>query len=856
MNRTVPFFPAGLRNVGWRYVLRRRWQTLLMVLGIALGVAVMVAIDLANASASRAFELSTESVAGRATHQITGGPAGLDEQVYIDLRRKGALQTAAPVVAGYVSSPVLGNQPLQLLGIDPFVDAPFRPYLGGDQSANFDQLVAFFTQPGSVLLSTSLAERYGLTLGAQFDLELNGVTRPVRLVGLLEPQDNLSRRTLEGVILADLATAQELTGMQGRLSWVDLILDKNDPAAVQRIQAQLPPGVRVAGVETRSGTLDQMTAAFRINLSALSMLALVVGLFLIYNTMTFSVVQRRPLFGALRCLGVTRREVFLLVTTEALVVGVIGSLLGIGLGILMGQGMVRAVTQTINDLYFTTTVQAKGIPLSSLLKGGVLGVLATLATAALPAWEAASVPPRAALLRSGLESKVRRAVVYTALGGLVTIGLGILLFVLPINNLLVGFGGTALVTVGFAMLAALTMVALVRIITPLSGRLFGFLGRMAPRSLVNSLSRTSVAVAALMVAVAVAVGVTLMIDSFRYTVNVWLEQSLSSDVYVTAPDFNQSQPSTPIDPDVISQLRAWPGVERMDLVRATTVDAPGGSVKLTAFDNPTIGQERLFAQLEGDPATVWERLLAGDVILSESVADRLNIGLGESIALYNRQGLHEYRVIGIFYDYATSEGLVQMALPRYRADWGDETVTAAGLRIPTGSNPDDFTRALQEGLETSQRLVIRSNAGLRSDVLEVFDRTFAITQALRVLATTVAFIGVLSALLLLQLEKEKEIGILRALGLTGRQLWRLVMLETGIMGLVAGLLAMPTGYALALILIYIINKRSFGWTLQLLLTPEAFLQALLIAMTAALLAGIYPARKMGRMAAAAAIREE
>ena len=155
-----------------------------------------------------------------------------------------------------------------------------------------------------------------------------------------------------------------------------------------------------------------MTAAFRLNLSALSLLALVVGLFLIYNTMTFSVVRRRELFGAMRCLGVTGREIFLLVMSEAVMVGIIGSLLGIGLGILMGQRTVGMVSQTINDLYFTTTVEAAGIPLSSLVRGGVAGLLATIFTAALPAWEASTIPPQAALLRSGLEKKTRRNVLW------------------------------------------------------------------------------------------------------------------------------------------------------------------------------------------------------------------------------------------------------------------------------------------------------------------------------------------------------------------------------------------------------------------------------------------------------------
>ncbi len=186
---------------------------------------------------------------------------------------------------------------------------------------------------------------------------MGGYPRQAFLAGLLTPADELSRRTLDGLILADIATAQELTGRLGRLDRIDLILPGDEGAVADELRALLPAGAQIVGVEARAGTIEEMTAAFRLNLLALSLLALVVGLFLIYNTMTFSVVQRRPLFGTLRCLGVTRREVFALVVSEALVVGVLGAVLGLGLGIVMGRGAVQAVTQTINDLYFVVTVQ-------------------------------------------------------------------------------------------------------------------------------------------------------------------------------------------------------------------------------------------------------------------------------------------------------------------------------------------------------------------------------------------------------------------------------------------------------------------------------------------------------------------
>ena len=363
----------------------------------------------------------------------------------------------------------------------------------------------------------------------------------------------------------------------------------------------LPEGYRVVPAAARSGTIQEMTSAFQLNLTALSLLALVVGLFLIYNTMTFSVVQRRGLFGTLRCLGVTRREVFTLVLGEAFMIGLLGGLLGIALGLALGQITVRMVTQTVNDLYFTTTVQSVGISPASLVKGALLGLFATLLTAALPAWEAASVSPRAALLRSGLESKARRSIGWAALAGLFFGGLGTALFVLPTTNLVVGFSGTLLVVVGFALLSSAALVWLMRALVPLTGWLFGLIGRMAPRNLVNSLSRTAVAVAALMVAVAVIIGVGLMIDSFRNTVIVWLEQTLQGDVYVSVPGFNATRSSAAIDPQVIETVRSWPGVERVDTLRSATVDTPSGPVNLAATENPRIGEERLFVNLAGPP---------------------------------------------------------------------------------------------------------------------------------------------------------------------------------------------------------------------------------------------------------------
>lgn len=849
---------SSLFNLARRYLLRHPWQTALMIIGITLGVAVVVAIDLANASASQGFDLSTEAVAGRATHQISAGPQGMDEAIYADLRRSHLAAAAAPIISEYITSPQLGDRPMQLLGVDPFAEAPFRNYVNQGNAVPVSQLAAFLTRPGALLLSSALAERYAIQPGTAISVTVGGYERAAFIAGLLQPEDSLSRRALDGIVLADISTAQELTGRVGKLDRIDLILPApREAALVQQLRGQLPAGLQLNAVAARAGTLEQMTQAFRTNLTALSLLALVVGLFLIYNTMTFSVVQRRPLFGTLRCLGVTRREVFVLVLSEALVVGTIGSLFGVALGILLGQGAVRAVTQTINDLYFVLNVRGVAVPTSSVLKGLLLGIAATVLAAAPPAWESASVPPRTALSRSGLESKAGLAIKGAALASLALLALGAVLLALPGSGLVLPFAGTFAVLIGIGMQTPLVTQTLMAAITPISSRLGGVIGRMAPRSVVGSLSRTAIAIAALMVAVSVTIGVSLMVSSFRTTVVTWLAQTVVGDVYISPPSAVTVANTGALDPAAEQLVRTWPGVVRVDTLRAVTVDAEGGPVQLAAVDNPAIGTERVFLATDLSPTEIWPAMQAGAVLISEPFANRLKLPRhNNQITLQTVEGPRTFPVAGIYYDYTSSQGTVMMALSQYRTLWQDATTTGLALRLADGVDADATAQALQDALAPLQSLDVRPNEALRGEALAVFDRTFAITGALQLLSTLVAFVGVLSALLSLMLDKQRELGILRALGLTNGQLWRLVSWETGLMGAVAGLLALPTGFVLALILIYIINRRSFGWTLQLQVTPEPFVQALLVAVVAALLAGLYPAYRMTRMAASDAMRFE
>ncbi len=393
----------SLLRAGLRDFLRRPLHTGLMVLGVALGVAVVIAIDLANGSARRAFHRSTEAVVGRATHQVLGGPSGVPEEVFARLRREG-LRKSAPVVEGVALGLDLDRQPLRVLGVDPLAEGPFRALVGGG-SIGASGFGRFYTDPQAVLVGSGMAARYRLVPGSPLRVQVHDRFASLTILGVIDTADPDEQRSLDGLVVMDVGAAQRLFGLRGRLTRIDLILEGEEAARVERL---LPAGARLAPASEQAGAAAQLTAAFSLNLTALSLLALLVGMFLIYNTVLFSVVQRRAVLGTLRALGVTGGQIFGLILVETALTSALGALLGVGLGWVLGQGAVRLVTQTINDLYFVLSVREAPLTLPAILKGMGLGIGAGLLAAVAPALEASRVEPIVALRPSTLEGKTRR----------------------------------------------------------------------------------------------------------------------------------------------------------------------------------------------------------------------------------------------------------------------------------------------------------------------------------------------------------------------------------------------------------------------------------------------------------------
>ncbi|HSG09222.1 MAG TPA: FtsX-like permease family protein [Longimicrobiales bacterium] len=845
-----------LRRASLRYHARHPAQLALSVLGVALGVAVVVAIDLAIQSSREAFKISAETVAGRATHTVVGGVGGLDDGLIRRLRLEVGVRAAAPVVEGVASSPTLPGMALRILGVDPFSEGPFRPFVVGG-AAGLD-VSSFITTSGGVVLSAPTAEEAGTALGDTLPLLVDGRMWRLPVVGLLEPSERLDRVGLRDLLLMDVSSAQEVLGRQGRLSRIDLRIPEDLQGGVleESVRAALPAGARLEPAGTRTAALGGMIAAFDLNLTALSLLALVFGMFLIYNAMTFSVVQRRELLGSLRALGVTRREVVQGILAEAFAIGIMGAFGGVLLGVVLGRGLVRMVTRTINDLYFVVSVEGLSVPVDVLAKGAVLGLGATMLASLAPALEAASAPPRVAQIRSAVEDSARRAVPRAALAGGVLCSVGALLLAVPARSVGLSFAGLLPVMLGMALLTPLGTVGLVGLARPVLARGAGILGTMASRGVVTAMSRTAPAVAALVVAVSVTVGLGVMIQSFRSTLSRWLGGTLQADVYVSLPSVQASRAEGTLDPAVLASLTGHPEVDGWSTYRGVELDLPEGRFRLVALALDPRGEASFDFQSGGGSDAFLSFREEGAVLVSEPFAYRRGLEVGDSVTLPVARGGGRFPVAGIFYDYGSDQGVVMMSRRTFDHAFDDEGVTSLGLFLKAGSDPEAVVRELTARAPPGQTLVVRTNAALREGSLEVFDRTFQVTAVLRFLAFVVAFVGVLSALMALQLERARELGVLRANGLTPGQVWKLVTTQTGLMGVVAGILAAPMGLVLAAVMIYVVNKRSFGWTLRMEVGPSVILEALILATVGATLAGLYPAWRMSRTSPAQALRGE
>jgi putative ABC transport system permease protein len=858
------------RNFLWRHP----WQLALAIVGIALGVAVVISIDLAMESSLNAFDQAGKAFSGVASQRIVAADGGLDEKLYRRLRVEEGIQNLSPVVSGYVVASKQADTGFNLIGIDPFVEKPFQSIwqTRHHEDTTADWLTRLITEPDTALISEQTASRLGLKIDDYLAIETEQGERRLKIIGFLALNNAVSEQVLSRLIITDIATAQEVLGMFGRLTAIEVLIDEQPPdsggpaetPSLAKVRKTLPDNALLVEAESQSQAMREMTRAFSINLKALGLLSLLVGMFLIYNTMTFLVMQRRRLIGSLRSIGVTRRQIFRLIISEALLLAAIGTLIGIALGIALGQGLLYLISGTINAIYFRIDVASLMITPLQLGKGALLGITATLLAVLPPAFEATRISPVAVLARSQLETSLRRLIKAANLISFIFILGGMALALWSGKSIALGLASIFLLLFGFAMMTPALTLMFMKLIERVFGRFSGVLVRLPARMVSAELSRSGIAIAALMIAVSATIGMDLMIGSFRQTVADWIQTSLRADLYVSLPGDKRPDQAQK-DQRLKTKLAELQGVQMLSSVLHTDIvtareevsavaAAENDFTKVAVFELNEKSRPGFIFKHETDNE-LWNRFEQQQaIIVTEPYAYHHGVKIGHKVLLRTDSGSQPFEVIGIYADYSGDQGHLAMSRRNYRRYWPDLGYSGIGVYAKDGVDLQQLENQINK-LITGQQSV-KSDQAIYKASMEMFEQTFTVTETLRWLSAVIAFVGVFSALMALQFERTRQLGILRAIGVTSGQLAMLITGETALMGLVAGLIAIPVGYIVAYMLIFVIYQRAFGWTMAFHFNAGEIYQGLALAVIAATLAGILPALKMAQTKPAEALRSE
>jgi putative ABC transport system permease protein len=826
-----------------RPLFREPVRTVLTVLAVALGVAVVLAIDLAGSAATGSFRSSMETLAGDNDLEVIAS-GGVPESVVGSISSLPYAVRISPRIEGYA---IVADtkQSLPLIGLDLIAESNSlsttnnQSQFFAEQNPSQDpaQALTQFNSNDSIWVGESLHRR----AGDRLQLLINDQAHDYLVRGVY-PDSNGT----ESAIVMDIATAQYALKRFGRIDRILLKVPQTPGLEEwqQRIRTVLPPGVDLRPQGTGTNENRRMLAAFRWNLRLLSYISLIVGAFLIYNTISVSVVRRRPEIGIVRALGASRSAILAAFVGEAASLGIAGALIGIPLGRVMATGAVKLMSITVDALYVSSRPGPIALDPSTIFLAFAIGVGVAVASAYLPAREASLVSPVEAMARGRRESEVRirssRDLLYALL---------VLLAATAASRApaiagkpLFGYLSAFLLIVASSLSMPAFVAAIMSVTSRALGKLFGVEALLASRSLSASLRRTSVLVAALSTAIAMMTSVGIMVGSFRQTVVLWMGDQLPADLYIRPAGNPAADRHPTLSPELADAIAKLPGVQAVDRLRAYEITYENMPATLASADLRVLRAYNNSDFFSGRPT---EQVLAdlrgsNSVLVSEPFTNKHHVKTGDTITLSLGDSRPSFRIVDIYYDYSSERGNIVMdraTLLRYLPD-----PTPSNLAVYVAPNAQvETVRAEITQAAAGYRILMFLNRDLRGEAIRIFDRTFAITYALEAVAVVVAVMGIAGALLALVIDRRRELGLLRFLGAATSQLRKLILVEAGLLGLLANFAGLALGFAMSLVLIFVINKQSFGWTIRFHWPVGILLGALTVVYAATVLAGIYPA---------------
>jgi putative ABC transport system permease protein len=831
-------WPAIARAALGGNVRGNRTRLVLAVLAIALGVALGFAVHLVNRVAIAELTSGLAELSGAADLEVRGSDGGFSETLYPMLARDRDVAVASPVVD--VDARVPGHeQPLHIVGIDVLRAAAIAPALLGTGADALDTL-----QPDTIFLSPAAGAYYGVGGGDALSVQTDrGVVR-LRVAGLLPARASLSYASM------DIAAVQDRFARAGLLSRIDLRLRPGvDAEAVRsRLASTLPAGVIIAGPEAGIRATSRMSRAYRMNLNVLALVALFTGGLLVFSTQALSVVRRRAQFALVRALGLLRRRLLVLVVAEGAAMGLAGGVIGVAVGYLLADLALRLFGADLGAGYFRGVAPRIAFDGVAALAFVLFGVLAAAAGGVPPALEAARARPAAALKAGDVERALVR--LRTPWPGFLCLILAAALVAMPAVD---GLPIAGYAAIGLLLLGALALLPrLVQVLLNALPRPPFAPAALALAQLRGAPGQASISLAAIVASVALMVSMVIMVASFRGSLEQWLDQVLPADIYVRAGHGGET---AAFDTATQRAIASAPGVRRVLLLRVQRLllDAGHAPVTLLARD--------------ADPADpLWNLPLVGKAIAvsgderpiyaSEAMTDLYGYRIGKQVMLPLGGREVKFTVAGLWRDYARQTGAVVMDRRDYIGLTGDTRANEAALWLAPGVQPAVLRREVERRAGGPERVRVAVPGEIRSRSLATFDRTFAVTYALEAAAVIIGLVALSAAFGALTLARRAEFGMLRHVGMTRAQVGAMLANEGFLMSAVGLGTGLPLGFLISLILIYVVNRQSFHWSMSLHVPVLPLVLLALVLLALASLTALASARRATGAAAIAAVRED
>ncbi len=859
-----------LSPLSFRQIRAKPFRSLLTLFSIALGVSLYTSIDIVNFSTLKSFENAIDSITGKAKLTLMAGENGFEETILDKVEKSTVVKNAIPLIETqvfYVSPDTRKTETLVVLGVDLLKESTVRAYQAEDQNV-IDDPLTFLNQADSIIITRDFANRHNLKIDSKIKLATSNGTKWFTVRGILKPEGP-AKAYGGNLAIMDIDGARVQFGKQNKIDRIDIVPQESMKLSEVRTQLEkeFSPALKVESPESQAENMKKLVEGYQGLLSFVGLLALIVGLFLVLNTTNISIAERRREFGILRAVGATKSGILKILVEEALLLGFFGSFIGVMLGKFVATQMESLISIALSTQYLIPVYVSKlQLAPEHWFRGLFLGTSVTMIAAMIAGRKTNQIQAIEAV-KNGV-SKTTTPTMATPL-----IGLGLLLLIVmdarfgmsqqfpivrSLNPFFLIFG-----SVMASPILVRSLIRVVRFVIPFP------IIRLSSDNLLQNADRTGSNIMTLMVGLMLVIVLSLMNNSIKYSITSWFDRTLAADLVISSSGKLLTFQVQPLKENLKERINLIPGIDISNGIGASGLryvkqQYEGKTLAIKAFDRPNPRLEKnQFDVTEGIPEKVIREFFdvnstihSNAILVSQNFVMKFKKHTGDQISLQTPTGIHQFKIIGVIAEFTNPEGVFYLNREVYRKLWKDELISGFFVMAKPGVSPQEIRSSLDNTLGRELGLMATMNSELIAQAKQLVDESFTYTKAIEWSALLVALFGLFNTLMVSVLERTREFGILRAIGMTKSQLTLMILSESLIQGTLGGLVAISIGIFVTYFWVIGTLSSLMGWVLQFSLPWDAVWKTVLFGVTVGVFAGLFPSARVSKLEVRAALEHE